>query len=127
MNAASKLKVDTVIKLFEQNDCPDVHKNQLDEMLQFLEQTKGHGVVLHLRENIQGNVFNKPFQTRIFKANIIMMQNVDVQIISSCYTLTISGHIFTPFSFMFHSRGKRSRSGKYLSHVAIFKSSTAIS
>ena len=57
-----KLDADTVIKLFEDYNCPKEHESQLKEMLQFLQETKGHGMVLHLRENIQGNVFNRPFQ-----------------------------------------------------------------
>jgi len=56
------LEADTVIKLFEDYSCPKEHESQLKEMLYFLQETKGHGVVLHLRENIQGNVFNRPFQ-----------------------------------------------------------------
>ena len=58
----SKLEADTVIKLFEDYSCPKEHETQLKEMLQFLHATKGRGIVLHLRENIQGNVFNRPFQ-----------------------------------------------------------------
>ena len=58
----SKLEADTVIKLFEDYSCPKEHETQLKEMLQFLHDTKGRGIVLHLRENIQGNVFNRPFQ-----------------------------------------------------------------
>ena len=62
MSVAPTLEADTVIKLFEDYSCPKEHESQLKEMLHFLQETKGHGVVLHLRENIQGNVFNRPFQ-----------------------------------------------------------------
>ena len=61
MSSTQKLEADTVIKLFEDYSSPQEHEDQLKEMLHFLQETKGHGVVLHLRENIQGNVFNRPF------------------------------------------------------------------
>ena len=62
MSVPQKLEADTVIKLFEDYSCPEEHESQLKEMLNFLGETKGQGIVLHLRENIQGNVFNRPFQ-----------------------------------------------------------------
>ena len=63
MSAGRKLvTADTVIKLFEDYSCLEEHECQLKEMLQFLDETGGRGLVLHLRENIQGNVFNRPFQ-----------------------------------------------------------------
>ena len=62
MSAEQNQEADTVIKLFEDYSCPREHEEQLKEMLHFLEETQNQGMVLHLRENISGNVFNRPFQ-----------------------------------------------------------------
>ena len=62
MSVEDNQEADTVIKLFEDYSCPKEHESQLKEMLQFLHETQNQGMVLHLRENIQGNVFNRPFQ-----------------------------------------------------------------
>lgn len=67
MSASKKVVADTVIKLFEDYSCNEEHENQLKEMLQFINETKGRGVILHLPENIQGNVFNRPFQYIIIR------------------------------------------------------------
>ena len=62
MSVEQNQEADTVIKLFEDYSCPKEHESQLKEMLQFLAETQNQGMVLHLRENISGNVFNRPFQ-----------------------------------------------------------------
>ena len=62
MTTTVKTRPDTLIKLFQDYDCVQEHVNQLYEMLSYLHDEKRNGIILHLRESIQGNVFNRPFQ-----------------------------------------------------------------
>ena len=62
MTLQEKTRPDTMIKLFQDYDCVQEHVNQLNEMLKYLHDKKRNGIILHLRESIQGNVFNRPFQ-----------------------------------------------------------------
>ena len=52
---------DTVIKLYEDHKNKNEHRSQLEE-LQTINETKPDGYLLHLRESLQGNIFNRPFQ-----------------------------------------------------------------
>ena len=60
----NNIMADTVlIKLFEDYKNEEEHKSQLKEMLEFRKEiTNGNGMLLHLRESLQGNIFNRPFQ-----------------------------------------------------------------
>ena len=62
MTVPEKTRPDTLIKLFQDYDCGKEYVNQLNEMLSYLQDEKRNGIILHLRESIQGNVFNRPFQ-----------------------------------------------------------------
>ena len=60
---------DTVIKLYEGQKNNAEHRAQLKDILDALNETKGDGYLLHLRESLQGNIFNRPFQY-IFLRNV---------------------------------------------------------